>query len=63
MTDLILRNVNKLFVLSFKTGENEPTRNSFEKHSAGNLLDYLYNQDCCKLIGIYLSRQTNASIP
>ena len=28
-----------------------------------NLLDYLYYQKYCKLIGIGLSRQTNTSIP
>ena len=30
---------------------------------AGNLLYYLYHQNCYKLIGIDLSRQTNRSIP
>ena len=29
----------------------------------GNLLDYLYHQNYCKLIVIDLSRQTNTSIP
>ena len=29
----------------------------------GNLLDYLYHQNYCKLIGIDLSSQTNTSIP
>ena len=28
-----------------------------------NLLDYLYHQNCHKLIGIDLPRQTNTSIP
>ena len=31
--------------------------------TTGNLLDYLYHQNYYKLIGIDLSRQTNASIP
>ena len=31
MIDLILRNINKLSVLSFKKGDNDVTRNSFVK--------------------------------
>ena len=27
-----LRNINTLFVLSFKNGNNDPTRNSFDKY-------------------------------
>ena len=32
-------------------------------YTTGNLLDYLYHQNNYKLIGIDLSRKTNASIP
>ena len=32
MIDLILRNLNRLFVLSFKFGESDPTRISFDKY-------------------------------
>ena len=32
-------------------------------YTAGNLLDYLYHQNCYKLIGIDLSRQANTDIP
>ena len=39
----------------------EMSRNN--DYTAGNLLDYLYHQNCYKIIGIDLSRQTNASIP
>ena len=31
--------------------------------TTGNLLDYSYHQNCYKLIGIDLSRQTNTAIP
>ena len=34
-----------------------------DNYTAGNLLDYLYNQNYYELIGIDLSRQTNASNP
>ena len=34
-----------------------------DDYAMGNLLDYLYHQNYYKLIGIDLSRQTNASIP
>ena len=34
-----------------------------DDYTTGNLLDYLYHQKYCKLIGIDLSRQTNTSIP
>ena len=34
-----------------------------DDYITGNLLDYLYHQKFCKLIGIDLSRQTNTSIP
>ena len=32
MIDPAFRNINRLFVLSFKNGENDPTRDSFEKY-------------------------------
>ena len=32
LSDLTLRNINRLFVLSFKNGDNDPTRNSFDKY-------------------------------
>ena len=32
-------------------------------YTTGNLLDYLYYQKYCKLIGIDLSRQKNTRIP
>ena len=32
-------------------------------YTTGNLLDYSYNQNYYKLLGIDLSRQTNATIP
>ena len=100
------KNINRLFVLSFKNGSNDPTRDSFDKYymplleitgfnavidnkpffdqpvknmqeayekltemsrnddyTTGNLSDYSYHQKYHKLIGIDLSRQTNASIP
>ena len=34
-----------------------------DDYTTGNLLDFSYYQNYYKLIGIYLSRQTNASIP
>ena len=34
-----------------------------DDYTTGNLLDYLYHQKYYKLIGIDLSRQTNADIP
>ena len=34
-----------------------------DDYRTGNLLDYLYNQNYYKIIGIDLSRQTNTSIP
>ena len=34
-----------------------------DDYTTGNLLDYLYHQKYYKVIGIYLSRQTNTSIP
>ena len=34
-----------------------------DDYITGNLLDYLYHQKFCKLVGIDLSRQTNTSIP
>ena len=58
-----------------KTFFDQPVKNkkeAYEKliemsrnndYTAGNLLDYLYHQNCYKIIGIDLSRQTNASIP
>ena len=32
LIDPTLRNINRLFVLSFKNGNNDPTRNSFYKY-------------------------------
>ena len=32
MTDPKFRNINRLFVLSFKNGDNDPTRGSFDKY-------------------------------
>ena len=32
MIDPTFRNINKLFVLLFKNGDNNPTRNSFDKY-------------------------------
>ena len=32
LVDPTFRNINKLFVLSFKNGNNDPTRNSFDKY-------------------------------
>ena len=32
-------------------------------YTTQNLLDYLYHQRYCKIIGIDLSRETNTSIP
>ena len=34
-----------------------------DDYTTGNLLDYLYQQNYYKLIGIDLSRQTNTNIP
>ena len=34
-----------------------------DDHTTGNLLDYLYHQKYCKLIGKHLSRQANMGIP
>ena len=31
LIDLTFRNINRLFILSFKNGSNDPTRNSFDK--------------------------------
>ena len=39
----------------------EMSRNN--DYATGNLLDYLYDRKYYKLIGIFLSRQTNTSIP
>ena len=106
MIDPAFRNIDRLFVLSFRNAHDNPTRNSFDKYymplveikdfhalidnkpffehpvknkqeayekliemsrnddyAIGNLLDYLYHQKYCKLIGTDLSRQTNTSIP
>ena len=100
MFDLTFRNIKRLFVLSFKNNNNDPSKLSFDKYymqlveikdlnvlidnklffdqpekikqdaygklvkrsrnddyATGNLLDFLYHQDYCKLIGIDLSRQ------
>ena len=32
MIDPTFRNINRLFVQSIKAGENDPTRNSFDKY-------------------------------
>ena len=32
LIDPIFRNINRLFVLSFKNGDDDPTRNSFNKY-------------------------------
>ena len=106
LIDPTFRNINRLFDLSFTNGNNDPTRDSFDKYhvplveirdfnalidnkpffdqpvkikkeayekliemsknddyTTGNLLDFSYHQNYYKLIGINLSRQTNASIP
>ena len=34
-----------------------------DDYITGNLLGYLYHQNCYKIIGIDLSRQANTSIP
>ena len=34
-----------------------------DEYATGNLLDDLYHQNYYKVIGIYLPRQTNTSIP
>ena len=39
----------------------EMTRN--DDYATENLLDYLYHQNCCKLISVDLSRKTSTSIP
>ena len=31
MTDPTFKNINRLFILSFKNGDNDPTRGSFDK--------------------------------
>ena len=32
MVDPTFRNINRLFVLSFKNGDSDPTRNFFDKY-------------------------------
>ena len=32
MVDPTFRNINRLFVLPFKNGDNDPTRNFFDKY-------------------------------
>ena len=32
LIDPTFRNINRLFVLSFKNGDNDPTRNSFDEY-------------------------------
>ena len=104
--DPVFTNINRLFLLWFKNGENDPTRDSVDKYcmplveikdfnaiidnkaffdypvinkqegferfvemsrndesTTGDLLDFWYHQKYCKLTSIYLSRQTNTSIP
>ena len=34
-----------------------------DDYTTQNLLDFSYHQNCCKLIGINLSGQTNTNIP
>ena len=55
-----------------KPFKKEKNKQAYEKliemsrngnYTVGKLLDYLYHQKYDKLIGIDLSRQTNASIP
>ena len=105
LIDRTFKNINRLFVISFKTGNNDPTRDSFNKYymsiieikdfnalmdnkpffhqaiknkqepykkliemsrnddyTTGNLLDFPYHKNYCKLIGKDLSRQTNTNI-
>ena len=59
---------NKTFLDQFLKGTQEAYEKLAEMsrnddYMTGNLLDYLYHQKYCKLIGIDLSRQTNKSIP
>ena len=106
LIDPTFRNINRLCALSMKNGNNDPTRDSFNKYYmllveikkinelidnkpffdqpiknkqevyekilemsrndnyiTRNLLDYLYHQIYYKLIGKYLLKQTNKSIP
>ena len=56
---------NKLFFEPVKKKESyenfiEMSRN--DDYTTGSLLDYVYHQNYYKLLGIYLSRQTNTSI-
>ena len=32
LIDLTFSNINRLFILSFKNGDNDPTRDSFDKY-------------------------------
>ena len=41
--DPTFRNTNRLFVLSFKNGDNNPTRNSFNKYYILLLSEILMN--------------------
>ena len=41
--DPTFRNINRLFVLSFKNGDNNPTRNSFNKYYILLLSEILMN--------------------
>ena len=59
---------NKTFLDQFLKGTQEAYEKLAEMsrnddYMTGNLLDYLYHQKYCKLIGIDLSRKTNKSIP
>ena len=59
---------NKTFLDQFLKGTQETYEKLAEMsrnddYMTGNLLDYLYHQKYCKLIGIDLSRKTNKSIP
>ena len=42
MIDLIFRNINRLFVLSFKNGDDDPTRNYSDKYymSSAEIKDF-----------------------
>ena len=51
---------NKTFLIAYEK-LIEMSRN--DGYTTGNLLDFSYHQNYYKLIGIDLSRQTNASIP
>ena len=52
MVDSTLKNIIILFALSFKAGEEDPTRNSFDKHYMAqleikDLNRLIYNKPFC----------------